>query len=571
MKNKAYVGLVVFAALIVPLGMGFLMPSTTSVEKGYVNGETMDVTAGMQNSSYYADTTFNNYLNNQFLVGWDDESVIGDYWEPVTFNPATSDSTYIKNSYPRLIEDSRTTIVATSGTIDLVSTYPYDCGYDQVTFSPPDARPGWQVTFDDGESTASSIIYYPKTKACYGAVWNNGQYGLVEMRTVLTVTPVLGAGSSYDLVLYVQSTLDGMPEYLYPDVSGFHAYYSTLWMNAHTNKAVAFIVETANLGEIMRFGNYGLGGTTYTLEMTRTVGGEVRFALDGETDVLGSASVYPKALVYIDADADTVSISGLMGADTFTQRISEGNIGKTISFDVAGLDPFTSVQLMPDDRHPTVSRHLSYWVSYAIVETDMTYPAIENNTLDPSKYYPRSASNGITWSVRTYSPTVFGDSLTVTSTGWGSETYTVAKDGTITVTDADGVDRTIPVNGLAFAIVPTTAPTTDPEGTYWGLQVGDYVLATFSSPTPSLTLAFNSLWAVGVSITEIEETGYNHYGWTYGLFNIDQKGFCTWGMIASFLAFISLGVYARTQGDGVLVPLVSAIACGGIYFFMLTA
>lgn len=569
MKNKAYVGLIVFVALIVPLGMGFLMPSTTTTEKGYINGETMDVTAGMQNSSYYADTTFNNYLNNQFLVGWDDES-IGDYWEPVEFNPTTqSDFTTVKNAYPHLIEDSRTLVVATAGTIDLASTYPDDCGYDQVCFSTPDARPGWQVTFDDGTNTATTIIYYPKTALCYGAVWSNGQYGLVEMGTTLTVTPVLGPGSSYDLTLYVQDTDNGLPEYLYPDSHGFAVYNSALWMNTHTNKAVAFIVETANLGKIMRFGNYGLGGQTFTLEMSYA-SGNVQFTLGGETQVLGDPAVYPKVLIYIDAGTDTVSVSGLMGVDSFTQRIVDGNVGKTVTFDVTGLDPFTSVQLMPDDRHPNVLKHLNYWVSYAVIETNSTYPAIEDNTLDPSKYYPRSASNSVTWSIKTYSPTVFGTSLTLSATGWGSATYNVAKDGTITVTDTDGIVRTIPVNGLAFAIVPVTAPESDPTGTYWGLQASNYVLAVFSSATPSLTLTFDGLWAVGVSITEIEETGYNHYGWTYGMFNIDQKGFCTWGLIASFLGFLALGVYARTQGDGVMVPLVAAVMCGGTYLLLLT-
>lgn len=171
------------------------------------------------------------------------------------------------------------------------------------------------------------------------------------------------------------------------------------------------------------------------------------------------------------------------------------------------------------------------------------YAVIENNTYSPAEFKTNPATS-IT-SIQRYG----------TSLEFGGNTYNV-KDGNITLGTHD-----IPVDKLVFESVPNGS------GDYEN-KIGNTLISTTATPS---TITFNGKWSANVSTQAMEQTSYTKTEWIPGEFawdGIDQN-FLIVGLITCLGVFVALGIYARKRGTGGLIPLMIAVGCAAMVFFIM--
>ena len=534
MISRSYVALTVFIALIVPLGAGFLLPSDTEEKTSYTTDEVINVTASLENSTYSEDVYSTSYLNNLFLFRHS-----GAY-------SLDGDKTNTHNNYPALTEQegqigyaSAEVMLDLAHMAEIHTPAPYCVQINNTSTS----------TLKIGDLEVETLIYYPNTKILYG--FNSDGVGYHDSSTSVTIQPITGANTgTYYIDYLIQDTFNGEPAY-YDATNGFIARGSTYWANSFTNSVVPILIQSQDF-PVPILDAYG-----HRLSMSVT-DGTISITVDSETKVLGDVSAYPYCLILIEKDG--ISASGVMDMSNFTD-FTISKIGATVEFDSVINDSITMVNLIPTDNGTFVHYHLRYYIPYVMSGSSVKTPAIENNTLDCKSYYPND-----TWAIRLSNLARSGTTLDINVETRSGTTVTHSYpviDNAITVT-LDDTDNLIPLSKLMVTLIPAG------EENVYELWIGNYCVDTFDDGKPKdLTLGFNGTWKTTVQLSKLVETKHNEYLWTAGFFGLDATGFCGFGLIASFLAFIGLGLYARQQGDNILPLFIASIVCGGIYMALL--
>lgn len=524
----------VFIALILPIGVGFLLPSDTEERTTYTTDEIINVTSSLENSTYSDDVYSTSYLNNLFAF-----SHTGLY-------RLDGDKTNVHNNYPATTQqEGIVQYTSTITTLDLASIAashtptPYCIEINNTD----------TTILKIGDLEVETLIYYPGTKILYG--FNSDGVGYHDNRTNVTVQPSTGADSgTYRIDYYIQDTLDGKPAY-YDVANGFIAHGSTYWANSFTNSVVPILIQSQDF-PVPILDAYG-----HRLSMNVT-DGTISITLDSETKTLGETSVYPYCLILIEKDG--ISVSGVTNISKFTD-FTISKIGTTVEFDTVVNNSITMINLIPTDNGSFVHYTLRYYIPYVMGGSSSKIPAIEDNTLDCRSYFPND-----TWAIRLSNLTRSGTTLDINLETHSGNTLTYSYpviDNAITLS-VGGNDHLIPLSKLVVTVIPTE------EQSAYELWVGDYVVETLTDGKPNdLTMDFNGTWKTNVQLSKLVAQSHNEYLWTAGLFNLDSTGFCGVGLIASFLAFIGLGVYARQQGDNILPLLIASLVCGGIYMALL--
>lgn len=549
MTSRAYVALTVFIALVLPLVMGFMLPSSGEDKTGYTVDNPLNITSSLENSQYGDDVYSTSYLNNLFAF-----TSTGQYW-------LDADKTQVHNNYPAIKQqEGQTGSVSGTSTLNLAqicanhSPTPY-CLIITGSTSCVLSIDGLEV---------ESLIYYPKTKITYG--FNSDGVGYHGASSTVTVAPADGyLTGTYYRNFYIQDTVDGQVGsplgYLDPS-NGFIANGPTTWANSFTNGAVPIIIKPADLTypNTVYPDEYFTVLEAYGQILYMNLANDViTVKLGSDVKTLGSIDAYPYCMILVEKDGFT--ISGLMNMDKFTD-FSLNKIGASVEFDVVLNDTITMLTIAPNNTTgPIQSNGMRYYVPYVMGGSSVKTPAIEDNTLNCKSYYPDD-----TWSVRLYSLTRSGTTLDIQVVKHDNTTLTYSypvSDNAITITVGEE-EHLIPLSRLTVSIMPADDPN------IYNIFIGDYLIETIDDGKPdNLLLTFNGTWKMNVGLSKVVVNDFVQYFWTAGNFGLDGTGFCGMGLVASFFAFIGLGVYARQQGDNILPLLIASLACGGFYMAML--
>ena len=171
------------------------------------------------------------------------------------------------------------------------------------------------------------------------------------------------------------------------------------------------------------------------------------------------------------------------------------------------------------------------------------YPVITNRTYDPSTF----KTNPVT--------TISDLQLYGTSLTFAGVTYTV-NEGMISLNG-----HNIPVNDLKLSSSLN-------EGGTYDNKIGNTIVSTTATPS---TITFSGAWSASISTDSQETYTYTHTEWNAGKFawdGIDQN-FLMVGLITCLGVFIALGIYAKKKGSGGLIPLMIAVGCAAMVFFVM--
>ena len=171
-------------------------------------------------------------------------------------------------------------------------------------------------------------------------------------------------------------------------------------------------------------------------------------------------------------------------------------------------------------------------------------PVIENQVYDPAVYRTSPAT------------TLGGDYINGYSFTFGGNTYLLDSENNITL----GTHK-IPVKGMVLDSIPA-------EGGGYDNRINKTVISHTASPS---TIIFNGKWNASISTQSMESYTYTHTEWNAGKFawdGIDQN-FLIVGSVTCLGVFIALGIYARKKGSGGLIPLMIAVGCAAMVFFIM--
>lgn len=172
------------------------------------------------------------------------------------------------------------------------------------------------------------------------------------------------------------------------------------------------------------------------------------------------------------------------------------------------------------------------------------YDVIEDQTYSPSSFKTNP-------STKISSVQMFGKSIE-----FGGNTYNVSGDGNITVGS-----HQIPVNNLVLSSVPN-------ENGGYDNKIGNTVISTTAQPS---TIKFNGQWNASIATNAQESYTYTKTEWNAGSFGWDgiDQNFLMVGLITCLGVFVALGIYARKKGSGGIIPLMIAVGCASMVFFIM--
>ena len=171
-------------------------------------------------------------------------------------------------------------------------------------------------------------------------------------------------------------------------------------------------------------------------------------------------------------------------------------------------------------------------------------PVIENQSYDPAAYRTAPAT------------TLGGEYINGYSFTFGGNTYLLDSENNITI----GTHK-IPVKGMVLDSIPA-------EGGGYDNRINKTVISHTASPS---TIIFNGKWNASVSTASMESYTYTHTEWNAGKFAWDgiDTNFLMVGLLTCLGVFVALGIYARKKGSGGLIPLMIAVGCAAMVFFIM--
>ncbi len=319
----------------------------------------------------------------------------------------------------------------------------------------------------------------------------------------------------------------------------------TMDLNSITDSSYSVIIKTAKSG--------------YTLEKS-TSGGVVSwllrdlddptYTIDLYYDQTKNSNTYQIYWDLIQTKTDSTykyyaSHREFRYIGSWPSSIGEANVYQTFTHDKSYTTPAGDSNLNLDDvnfSQATNNRSPKLRMDDALFKA-FNYSTIYNVTYNP-RLYKLNPSTTIN------DPTMYGSDIT-----FGGNTYTVS-EGNITL----GTHQ-IPVKGLTFTSVPNGSGTYDNK-------IGNTVVSTTAQPS---TITFGGMWSMSVSTQTMEQYSYTKTEWHAGEFgwNGIDDNFLIVGLITCLGVFIALGIYARKSRSGGVIPLMVAVGCAAMIFFIM--
>lgn len=288
---------------------------------------------------------------------------------------------------------------------------------------------------------------------------------------------------------------------------------NTTWSNGYHNNEINMTVSRATVGSNnLTVQVDGATGSNSSIQINTSATGNMNVVV---TDATGTSTTkvlgrWDSAQVSIDASAQTVSVTPIVGSPSYTEPVPAN--GTTITFpnwwtggDIDSL------------RLSTSGTSLRFGITDTWVFLDTYQSVMTNPTITIGDYFPELAD----WRLNFYSFALTGNSLTI-----NGETYSVSGDQTITIgTGDDAVTGSLSnvyvskIDGEMFFTFADTGQTVD-----LGSSVSD-------------TITFNGRWYFTTGLYDAVPGIEEYYDW-----NLDGGWHATSGqLLVVFLGLLALG------------------------------
>lgn len=316
--------------------------------------------------------------------------------------------------------------------------------------------------------------------------------------------------------LVIDASYIGAPVYNYinpADGVALNNGMNTTWSNGYHNNEINMTVSRATVGSNnLTLQVDGATGSNSSIQINTSATGNMNVVV---TDATGTSTTkvlgrWDSAQVSIDASAQTVSVTPIVGSPSYTEPVPAN--GTTITFpnwwtggDIDSL------------RLSTSGTSLRFGITDTWVFLDTYQSVMTNPTITIGDYFPELTD----WRLNFYSFALTGNSLTI-----NGETYSVGSDQTITIgTGDDAVTGSLSnvyvskIDSEMFFTFADTGQTVD-----LGSSVSD-------------TITFNGRWYFTTGLYDAVPGIEEYYDW-----NLDGGWHATSGQIlAVFLGLLAIG------------------------------
>lgn len=544
------------AVIAVPILLGYAFNLTETTETDYrTTGDSVNVTPLLQNNTYYnyvqADT---HQINTDFSIAYNSN---------IDTMPAYKTITTTKSSLKDNIAYASGTNIISSGALisaytqlSYVASYKMSEGYIILSYLTTDNvnhTLNYFHSLDHDYSTGNTTITY---------YMSDNEISSMSISNLKNVNGFTKTGS-YNGTMYVVYNQNGQPHYV--DLSGGFSLaninngtYSTINLPEHTKSFIMSVNLDSITDSDYTFRIFNFMTKTYFAKTTvdgvphwqaRIDYGEI---IDLYYDPSRNDNTYQ---IYMEVEkvgeANNEDLYDchveLRYVGGWQKLIGEANVYQTYSGDrssVAIPRPNNGLDFVIVD-----SQSAGKFYTPTIRMDSATYRGTVMSVIGDATYTPADFRQNPATTITNISK--YGTSLT-----FGGNTYTVSKEGKITIGGHD-----VPVKDLVFSSVP------DGNGGYDN-KIGNTFIS--NSMTPS-TIGLNGLWAASVATSSMESYTYTHTEWNAGSFGWDgvDQNFLIVGLITCLGVFIALGIYARKRGTGGIIPLMIVVGGAAMVFFVM--
>lgn len=516
MRELNLAAMALLIVIVTPMIIGWAWPTGTETVDTWTTEGDIDVTPSIATADIPILDSYAGPMNHYWLY-----SDLSTEYEPVAYSSSPS-------AIPKLTYTS---------TAEAITTNPYVINLAHFTGYRTDffTAVNIGIKMNDGTLYSCSIaVYMPGANAVY--MMGMGHHAEPLKASDIMAISVQGGTPSSPVLL---TTREYAQTGEYVDMSkGFVlrsdlAPYHLDWFNGMTNHSVELWIRTASIAETSTI---TAGGLAVELDVT-----DGTLTANGQT--LGAVAAYPYVSIVFDHDEGTATVSGLIGAASFTDPTwTVGNV-VTIEDEIALMD---SVRMSGDFEYE-VKR------TYSEIGTGK---GIKDATIIPYDYYPHYS-----WQVSFDSPARFGDFISI-----GGMPHTVI-DGTITIQDRiTGERQNVPVRGMA--ILSLIYNDGENEEAVQHLYVNGIEISTVA-PEQGLAIILAGDWYVSVTVSDVSQGEQTGYIWTLGTFGLDRTGYCLVGLLSSIAIMIGAGLWGRASGTKLMVVMITMGICAAAYLIMI--
>lgn len=297
------------------------------------------------------------------------------------------------------------------------------------------------------------------------------------------------------------------------------------WANGQYNRSVEFMVSM-NDGDLVIIQPWNSDAEVLLIAYTD---GETRIRVGVDTsvpaEILGN---YPNLRVVVRSDGIDV-----FGIPEWPPMFTPATDINSFSYDHEDVGDFPRVRFI-------VTGETRFRVDSATIVAG-TFPVADDFSLDLGEYWP-----GDSWAIRMPNIGIYGDSLT-----FGGNVYDV-ENGRITL-----------MNGTDLSLLDVTLSGTFTEG-IWTYSINNVEQST---STELLPVIFGGVWSATVTGYKMEQITETALEWIPGEFVLDDSGFILAALAGVALAFVGLALYGRRSGGKVFWLLV---ICGAVAFIFIS-
>lgn len=583
MNKMQITAVVVMVAIIMPIGLGYLMAVEEVERTGWESTTTANLTDLMLNSETEYYTVSNVPLNNaeifvngsnlmvpdyvslgstatslpkyttvstgvsasksnQYLTGTNTITPSADVGAIVidadgrvrvsvgSINTVYPDTVTIQSYGGRVYVNDRS---AASGTLsDVTITLTVDSGYTAPveSFNFVDLPSGDYAFASTGYSVArivaDGVTHYIRTQTLSKTANTVVAGVLSETYSNVTSIEVVTAGQNVYGSTSVSTTVSGSygdPAYGWRMPGA--AIFTKDWANGQQNKAVEFYVSMVD-GDFFTIMPW-VDGDNDALLVEFNDGQTTLTPVEPGDPQSTNLGNYPNLRIVVKSDGIDV-----FGIPEWPPMFVPANDINSYSFTFDDVGDFSRVRFL-------TSGYTKFRVDSATIVAG-TFPVAEDFTMDLGQYWP-----GDSWAIRMPNVGIYGDSIT-----FGGNVYDV-ENGRIT-----------PVGGSDISLLDATFSGTYSDGV-WIYSINNVEQSTSADLLP---VEFGGIWSVAVTGYKMEQVTETVLEWIPGEFSLDPSGFVIGGLIGVLVAFVGLALYSRRSG-GKVAWLV--VVCGCVSFILL--
>lgn len=527
-KTAKLCAMVITLCIVVPLGIGFMMPVSSTQETTYHEGEIRNITSEIRNAT---DNYYGAYYGDNNNAGW---GLYYNFWDGITpvqhgMDPVTSVTYRVHSDYPQGFPEPT----------------PYS-PFIKTKHSPEGlGNANYSMIYNGTGTTKLSLEKYvdnvlAETTTGYTSAAYLQQSSILYLDDVKMQLDYNDTHTYYKVI--TESTADttftkysNQPQNYVVVTSGFYLDEGamTYWQNSFDNEEAIFnmIIKPGCI--------FDIGGVT----VSRSIEGVLSMTKDGDTRDVGN---YENAAIIFNDDG--VTMLGLSAADLATNPNTRILQSVTVQ-DWAVSAPFERLQLVGTNTESGATKLLTLYCYSANIKVG-TYSSTIDMDLNVSGYW--AGMKGYT--IRFTNGTTIGNDATLTVAGFKLDLYPRT--------------ATIVYNGVAYALTGATITIVNDGVRFYG-YLNNANISDDLDQAEWTEIELGGHWgSIGMDAAQMMASNSDNYIWKAGLFNLDVHQFAGIGLATAALAFVGAAMIGRRSGEKVFWLLVCTGCVGAVYLVL---